>query len=92
MVTSPKPAAAVDIEALKRVAEAATPGPWHYTGTETDTISPLDEGAPYICADVQDDDDASFIAAANPAVVLALVAALEQTMLIRLTPKGSALE
>lgn len=67
----------LELPRYRKVAEAATQGPWHYTGTETDTISPVDEGDPYICADVQADADAAFISTFNPAVVLGFVAELE---------------
>lgn len=60
---------------LRRLAEAATPGPWEQS-----------EGGMYV--DVVDDDsqvaevirraDAAFIAAANPAAVLALLDEIER--------------
>lgn len=38
-MTDPKPAAAVDLEALKRAAEAATPGPWQCPDCGRTTVS-----------------------------------------------------
>jgi len=56
---------------LRKMADAATQGPWHYC-VEVGTVSPPDEQEPYICA-VELDENGAFIAAASPASVLALL-------------------
>ena len=80
-----------DLESLETLARAATPGPWEATRQTDDeccfvgyfieakgkTIS--DDGT------APDSDDAQFIAAANPAVVLALIALAR-----RAQPEGEA--
>lgn len=64
----------MNIEELKRLAEAATPGPWvldellaDFYGFEVRTST--DEK---VCADASE-QDAAYIAAANPAAVLELI-------------------
>lgn len=78
---------AVDHAELKRAAEGATPGPWNNSGRSVDDFDAecmmrmewIANGA----ADDDDDlnanveNDAAFIAAANPAVVLALLSEIE---------------
>lgn len=78
---------AVDHAELKRLAEGATPGPWNNSGRSVDDFDAecmmrmewIANGA----ADDDDDlnanveNDAAFIAAANPAVVLALLSEIE---------------
>jgi hypothetical protein len=73
----------VDIQKLKALAEAATPGPW--------TVSEEHESASfqgYVAGDAdgwiaifgtanQDADNADYVAAANPAAVLELIADVE---------------
>ena len=80
---TPDPASAVvDIEELEVLAKAAQPGPW-----SVDSDADYRDAAPYICSarlgytvvsrdGVMEDDDAAFIAAANPQTVLALLAEL----------------
>jgi hypothetical protein len=62
-----------DYSELKRLAEAATPGPW---AGEHDVYSDGGHGE-RICK-MATAEDSAFIAAANPAAVLALIAELEQ--------------
>lgn len=68
-----------DLTALRALAEKATPGPWTVRGHEV--ISEANLGtvqAPWI-ADVDGPfEDAQFIAAANPSVVLSLLDRLER--------------
>lgn len=77
----------INIEALKQAAQAATPGPWHqatdHQGTpdsrvinsEYEMLAELDG----YCDDYRTEiANAAFIAAANPAVALELVARLER--------------
>lgn len=57
---------------LVALAEAATPGPWLYTGTPqvaTQGLDSADPGRWYELAELPTDDDARYIAAANPAVI-----------------------
>ncbi|NNA37473.1 hypothetical protein HBO97_23445 [Pseudomonas lundensis] len=63
---------------LKRLAEAATPGPWYQHGGIMQVLS---HDCETVCETFEDDGecpDAQFIAAANPAAVLALIAENEQ--------------
>lgn len=63
-----------DYSELKRVAEAATPGPWYQHGGIMQVLS---HDCETVCETFEDDGecpDAQFIAAANPAAVLALIA------------------
>ena len=67
-----------DYSELKRVAEAATPGPWYQHGGIMQVLS---HDCETVCETFEDDGecpDAQFIAAANPAAVLALIAENEQ--------------
>ncbi|MQT83964.1 hypothetical protein GHN92_05195 [Pseudomonas sp. FSL R10-2964] len=66
-----------DYSELKRVAEAATPGPWYQHGGIMQVLS---HDCETVCETFEDDGecpDAQFIAAANPAVVLGLIAHLD---------------
>ncbi len=79
---------------LKTIAEKATPGPWTYRG---DPADPMDDpevlaGDQWVCSTSYDTlstsrgdrdyhADARFIAAANPAVVLALIETVERIRL-----------
>jgi hypothetical protein len=71
---------------LKALAEKATPGPWKADGTiyehmvsEIRSIMPGEErGIAQVWQHPQGFADARFIAAANPATVLSLLAALEE--------------
>lgn len=63
-----------DYSVLKRLAEAATPGPWYQHGGIMQVLS---HDCETVCETFEDDGecpDAQFIAAANPAAVLALIA------------------
>ena len=67
-----------DHSELKRLAEAATPGPWYQHGGIMQVLS---HDCETVCETFEDDGecpDAQFIAAANPAAVLALIAENEQ--------------
>ena len=70
-----------DYSELKRLAEAATPGPWAYDGSY---VCPdrTEDGTTYVelwrsIADCHQPENTKFIAAANPAAVLALIAEVE---------------
>lgn len=73
-----------DYSELKRLAEAATPGPW---STEANELYWLEDGytkhlmetfdGSDICHDAEHPANLKFIAAANPAAVLALIADVE---------------
>ena len=66
-----------DHSELKRLAEAATPGPWYQHGGIMQVLS---HDCETVCETFEDDGecpDAQFIAAANPAVVLGLIAHLD---------------
>ncbi len=63
---------------LKRLAEAATPGPWYQHGGIMQVLS---HDCETVCEMFEDDGecpDSQFIAAANPAAVLALIAENER--------------
>lgn len=65
-----------DLTELRRVAEAATPGPWMVVGLneEDDTVVTVDDDP--ICHAYP--DDSRYIAAADPQTVLALIERLER--------------
>lgn len=63
---------------LKRLAEAATQGPWSYDGSYV-CPARVEKGTTYVetwrsVADCAQPENTKFIAAANPATVLALIA------------------
>jgi hypothetical protein len=60
-----------ELQALKALAEAATPGPWINHNGRVVSASDMDVGSAY-------EGDAAFIAAANPQTVLALVAEVDR--------------
>lgn len=67
-----------DYSELKRLAEAATPGPWAYDGSYV-CPARTEDGTTYVelwrsIADCHQPENTKFIAAANPAAVLALLA------------------
>lgn len=65
----------LDLQKLKAAAEAATPGPWRARyGDELINA----EGEVFAYGSFLSDDDPAFIAAANPSVVLALIAEIER--------------
>lgn len=74
--------APLDIEVLKAVAEKATPGTWRVDRGRR-VLSNFNDGNHEVCATDQQwfanrgDHNPAFIAAANPAVVLALIARAE---------------
>lgn len=72
----------IDLEALKQVAQAATPGPW-VVDAYGDVQANDEDLAFALCYGDKRLEDAAFIASANPAVVLELIARLEQAEQIR---------
>lgn len=67
-----------DLDALRRKAEAATPGPWHVRRPPRPSFEYLiahDEGPPLAKAPLT---NAAYIAAASPDVVLALIERVER--------------
>ena len=70
-----------DHSELKRLAEAATSGPWAYDGSYV-CPARTEDGTTYVelwrsIADCHQPENTKFIAAANPAAVLALIAEVE---------------
>ena len=70
-----------DHSELKRLAEAATPGPWAYDGSYV-CPARTEDGTTYVelwrsIADCHQPENTKFIAAANPDSVLALIAEVE---------------
>lgn len=65
------------IEELKRLAEAATPGPW-FAAISSNMNNSVHVSMGIICDTGKNIDDAAFIAAANPAAVLELIAEVER--------------
>jgi Ead/Ea22-like protein len=90
---------------LRQLAEAATPGPWIEAGPSFGAPLPVrldsvvtdfedeDENVT-VCDDVVDPDDCAYIAAANPAAILALLDDLDQTneMNAQLREQNTALD
>jgi hypothetical protein len=84
---------------LKRLAEAATPGPWRAAHYHEGYIQIETNGEPSLC--VLDSDvgthfarNADFIAAANPATVLRLlerIAALREAITYAVTPRSNGI-
>jgi hypothetical protein len=73
-VRAAQPAPAVDPDALRAVARAATPGPWMREGFGvTFHVKQRRPGMSYVVAKGQTRADAAFIAEANPVTVLALL-------------------
>lgn len=80
----------LDLEDLQRKAEAATPGPWEWCPQTPPQMGYFNSPGLPVCdfGDAQQyyptegappsDEDAAFIAAANPAVILALIAELKE--------------
>lgn len=68
----------VDIEKLKSLALAATPGPWDYR--EVEGLSAIAHPLGWVLesGDEQECADKRFIAASNPATVLELIAEVER--------------
>ena len=71
-----------DLAELKALAEAATPGPWSYDGSYV-CPARVEAGTTYVetwrsVADCHQPENTQFIAAANPAVVLELIAENER--------------
>ena len=72
-----------DLTTLRRLAEAATPGPW-YLHTSDDTLVSSESGeivqaqGEYMIEYASMEADAAYIAAANPQAILALLDRLER--------------
>ena len=62
----------MNIEELKRLAEAATPGPW-FAAISSNMNNSVHVSMGTICDTGKNIDDAAFIAAANPAAILELI-------------------
>ena len=82
-----------DLAKLKELAEAATPGMWRQVfddQCEVDTVRSVD--GDFVLADDLLARDAAFIAAANPATILALISRLEEAegQLLDRTDKATA--
>ena len=67
----------MNIEELKRLAEAATPGPWA-AAISSNMVNRVCATFETICETGKNIDDALYIAAANPAAVLELIAEIER--------------
>ena len=72
----------IDLDALEATAKAATPGPWRHPGRAL-VVSRMSEDEPLVCDCISEQfaqapKNAAYIAAANPAVVLALIATVRQ--------------
>lgn len=65
------------LEELKQLAETATPGPWRFVEQGMRRIENSDTEA-FVCEGAAlESEDARFVAAANPAAILALIAEVE---------------
>ena len=62
----------MNIEELKRLAEAATPGPW-FAAVSSNMNNSVHVSMGIICNTGKNIDDAAFIAAANPTAILELI-------------------
>ena len=75
----------IDLEAIKARAKAATPGPWWHEWVDGDDWWAVygqptgDMVCPEVCT-MWSSDEAAYIAAVNPAVVLGLVAEIERLL------------
>lgn len=85
-----------DYSELKRLAEAATQGPWSYDGSYV-CPARVEEGTTYVetwraVADCAQPENTKFIAAANPSAVLALLDQIEvqQARIIELAQAANA--
>ena len=72
-----------DLDTLEALAQAATPGPWRHPGRAL-VVSRVDSSEPLVCDCLSEQfaqapKDAAFIAAANPATVLKLIAELRRS-------------
>jgi len=75
----------IDIKELRRLAEAATPGPWVMNEIDNSEINHNDQNGDaivgmydYEAGGVIHQDDALFIAASNPSAILSLLDHIEQ--------------
>lgn len=71
----------IDTQRLRELAQKATPGPWHISAPAEHAVWHDINGARNLIAETSCDGNAEFIAAANPAVVLALLDELEKRTL-----------
>lgn len=77
------------IAELRRLAEAATPGPWSYFGPDQHGCDPCIESADHYVTDLHaTDEDAAYIVAANPAVMLALLDAAAELLVCKTVARG----
>lgn len=67
------------IEELKRLAEAATPGPWR-AAISSSMVNSVCTTFETVCETGKNIDDALYIAAANPAAVLELIRQRDELM------------
>ena len=74
----------LDVTELKRLAQAATPGPWHVSGYAPEAIRSSNSIVRAVARRAAPEDtwdvarrDAAYIAAANPQAILALIERLE---------------
>lgn len=72
-----------ELSALEAAAKAATPGPWRHPGRAL-VVSRMSEDEPLVCDCISEQfaqapKNAAFIAAANPAAILELIAEMRQT-------------
>ena len=67
----------MNVEELKQKALAATPGPW-FDAVSSNMNNSVHVSMGIICNTGKNIDDAAFIAAANPAAILELIAELDE--------------
>jgi hypothetical protein len=69
----------IDLDKLERLARAATPGPWRQREQRDDgsTLASYEQGC-FVESPNMAGEDAAYIAAANPSVVLALIERLRR--------------
>lgn len=73
----------IDLDTLEATAKVATPGPWNPSPGRALVVSQVDISEPVICNCLSEQfaqapKDAAFIAAANPTVVLELIAEIRK--------------
>lgn len=69
----------LDLDTLKRLAKAATQGRWDYSGHEV-FLKSIDSWP--VVANCRNKSNAAYIAAANPQVILKLIAELRQAVVL----------
>lgn len=72
----------IDIKELRRLAEAATPGPWRYREDDDEHAAAVAHEHGWVDAILpsgeQENKDAEYIASANPSAILSLLDHIEQ--------------